>query len=204
MVINWIPLLVALFFGLIPPRCLIKGEVRYLTFEDMWTKAIRPMHGDHRRRRWWKLPLVWMDPFRGFVTAYYVLEAFPKPPRGSGIPPFRYLSAIAVTLLICLWMQTVGRRAAGETISPTAFLAGIIVIVLPPEVSLPVLVVGLATIVAVRDYAFGYYAAALICAGLGYFSMGANLKLIAPVALILLPVTVNWIRGTRLVVPVRC
>lgn len=204
MVINWIPLLVALFFGLIPPRCLIKGEVRYLTFEDIWTKAIRPMHGDHRRRRWWKLPLVWIDPIRGLVTAYYVLEAFPKPLRGSGIPPYPYLSAIAVTLLACLWMQTVGRRATGETISPTGFLAGMITIVLPLEVSLPVLVVGLATIVAVREYAHGYYAAALVGAALGYLSMGANLKLIAPIALILLPVTVNWIRGTRLVVPVRC
>lgn len=204
MVINWIPLIIALLLGLIPPRYLIKGEVRYLIFEDLWSKAIRPAHGDHRRRRWWKLPLVWVDPIRGLVAAYYILEAFPKPVKGSGHSPYPYLSAIAVTLLACLWMQTVGRRRSGETISPTGFLAGMIAIVLPYEVAIPVLVVGLATIAAVRDYAYGYYAAALMAAGFGYFFMGANIKLITPLALILLPVTVNWLRGTRLVVPVRC
>lgn len=204
MVINWIPLIIALLFGAIPPRALIKGEVRYLVFEDLWTKAIRPPHGDHRRRRWWKLPLVWIDPLRGFATAWYVVEAFPKPLRGSGIPPYPYLSATAVTLLFCLWMQTMGRRHVGETISPMSFLGGILVVLLPYEVSIPVLVVGLASVVAVRDYAYGYYASTLLCAGFGYFFMGPNLKLIAPLALLLMPVVVNWLRGTRLVMPVRC
>lgn len=204
MVINWIPLFIALFFGLIPPRQLIKGEVRYLIFEDLWLKAIRPPAGDHRRRRWWKLPLVWIDPVRGAVVAYYIIEAFPKPPRGSGLSPYPYLSATAIALLMCLWMQTVGRRRNGETISPMGFLAGMIIVVLPYEVSVPVLVVGLSSVVAVRDYVYGYAAATLMCIGFGYFFMGVNLKLIAPIALLMLPLTVNWLRGTRLVVPVRC
>jgi hypothetical protein len=202
MVINWIPLIIALLFGLIPPRYLIKGEVRYLVFENLWTKAIRPPHGDHRRRRWWKLPLVWIDPVRGFAVACYTLEAFPKPPRGVSIYP--QLSAIALTLLLCLWMQTVGRRRAGETISPMGFLAGMIAMVLPYEVAIPVLVVGFSTVVAVRDYSFGYFGAALMAVGFGYFHMGMNPKLVAPIALILLPVVVNWLRRTHLVVPVRC
>jgi hypothetical protein len=204
MVINWIPLIIALLFGLIPPRLLIKGEVRFLGFEDLWLKAIRPPHGEHRRRRWWKLPLVWIDPIRGLVTAHYLLEAFPKPLRGSGQTAYPHLSAIAVTLWLCLWMQTLGRRRSGETISPTGFLAGMIVILLPYEVAVPVLVVGFSTVIAVRDYNFGYYAAALMCAGFGYFFMGFSLNLIAPMGLLLLPVVVNWLRGTRLVVPVRC
>lgn len=204
MVINWTSLIIALFFGAIPPLVLIKGDVRFLFFEDLWTKAIRPDPSERRRRRWWKLPLVWIDPVRGFATAWYGMEAFTKPLRASGISVYYVLGATAALLMFCLWMQTVGRRSFNETISPMGFLTGMMLFMLPHEVSIPVLVVGFASVVAVRDYVYGYYAAALLCAGFGYVFMGLSLNLLTPMALLLLPVVVNWLRGTQLVVPVRC
>jgi len=208
MVIIWIPLLIGLFFGLIPPRSLMKSEVRYLDFEYLWTKAIRPPVDERWRRSWWKLPLVWIDPVRGYVVAMFIMEAFPRVASGSGLSPYPRLITFTILLLFSLWIQTTGRKRAGETISPTGFLAGMLLALLPPEISVPVLIIGGATIIAVREYVYGYIAAFLFFVGLGAAvrgtGLGAILFLITPGCLILLPLVVNWLRGTRLVVPVRC
>jgi hypothetical protein len=204
MVIHWIPLIIGLCFGLMPPRMLIKGECRYLMFEELWTKALWPEDKSVRRRRWWKMPLVWIDPLRGYAVAMYIVEAFPKPPSGSTLSPYPMMAAAAVVMMTCLRVQASGRQHVMETISPTSFLTGMLLVVLPYEVSIPTIIVGAATIVAVRDYLFGYVAAVLCCAGFGYMFMGFNLSLLTPMALIILPLWVNWQQGTRLVVPVRC
>lgn len=204
MVIHWLSLIGGLFFGLIPPRMLIQGECRFLMFEELWTKVLRPPPGAKRRRRWWKLPLVWIDPLRGYATAFFLMQAFANPPPGSGQSVTPALVARTVVPLLCLWVQTSGRRRAGETISPMGFLAGMLVVLLPWSISIPVLIVGASSVVAVRNYAYGYLAGAMMCAGFGYLFMGVSLKLIAPLALLMLPIAVNWMRGTRLVVPVRC
>ncbi len=203
-IIHWIPLIIGLCFGLIPPRALIKGEVRYLMFEDLWEKALRPPPDDPRRRRWWKMPLVWIDPVRGFATAYYLVQAFPKPPRGSGLSIFPVLTALAVSSLICLAVQMSGRKNMGETISPTGFLSGMLLLILPYNVSIPVLIVAACTVIAVRSYAAGYVAAALVCLIFGFLYMGVSLSLITPMGLIILPLFSTWKSGSRMVVPVRC
>jgi uncharacterized membrane protein len=92
----------------------------------------------------------------------------------------------------------------GETISPTGFLTGMLMVILPYSVSIPVLIVGACTIVAVRSYVAGYIAAALICLVFGFLHMGYSLSLITPMGLILLPLFINWKGGARMVVPVRC
>jgi hypothetical protein len=64
--------------------------------------------------------------------------------------------------------------------------------------------VGGATSIALHRYSFGYWAAALVTAGLGFAFMRANPMLGVFVLLVSAPVWMSWLRGTTLVTPVRC
>ena len=65
MTIHWIYLILGLGFGLIPPLKLLNTECRFLPFDELWHRVVRPPQDGRKRRRWWKLPLVWIDPVRG-------------------------------------------------------------------------------------------------------------------------------------------
>ncbi len=204
MIIHWVSLFAGLGMGLLPPLNLINCDCRYLTFEDLWEKLARRKSENERRRRWWKLPLVWIDPFRGYVAAMWVGGAFSASPDASGF--MRLLPTIGAFGLIYLlvWAQTKGRGAARESLSPSAFLAGMIVQILPPVVSAAVLVMGVATAVALQSFTAGYVVGALTMVGVGFAFMGKSVALVLTAGAFFLPVFFSWFRGARLVMPVRC
>jgi len=204
MIIHWLSLLVGLSMGLLPPRMFISSGCRYLTFEDLWTKVIGREPQNQRRRRWWKLPMIWIDPFRGYVTARYLVDAFEAAPDSTAFQ--RLLPTIAWTSLIVLslWAQTRGRESERETLSPAAFLAGVMLALFPPTVALAGIVMGAATAMAFQGYSSGYLVATVTTAGVGFVFMGKSPALVAGMAIVGFPVFINWLRGTRLVMPVRC
>lgn len=114
MTINWIWLLAGLGLGLVPPRWLINCECRYLDFGDFWYKAIRRNPGEGRRRRWWKLPLVWIDPVRGFVTAWLVYGAFTREEGATSAERFFFLALPGALVLLAVAMQTFGAPGSGN------------------------------------------------------------------------------------------
>jgi hypothetical protein len=203
MTIHWLPLLAGLLFGLIPPRLLMNCECRYLPFDELWTKVLRRPKEEVRRRRWWKLPLVWIDPCRGFVAAWLVRSAFTLTPEATSFD--RLLSALlaCALLVIVVWRQTAERVHERESLSPTGFMAGLIVQMLPPTVAGAALVMGAATAVAMQSFSAGYILAAITAAGVGFVFMGKSLTLASATLLIGLPLLINFFRGSRLVMPVR-
>ena len=204
MIIQWLQLLVGLSMGLLPPQLFITSGCRYLTFEDLWTKVIRPEQQGQRRRRWWKLPLAWIDPFRGYVVARYLIDSFKASPDATAF--HRLLPTLISAFLIglCLWLQTRGREQERETLSPAAFLGGVLFAMLPPTVAVAGMVMGAATALALQGYAAGYFVAMVTTAGVGYVFMGRSPTLAIATIMAGLPMIINWFRGTRLVMPVRC
>jgi hypothetical protein len=204
MIIHWVSLLVGLSMGLLPPRLFISNGCRYLTFEDLWTKMISSEQQTQRRRRWWKLPLIWIDPFRGYVVARYLIDSFEAAPDSTTFQ--RLVPTIFWTILVglCLWVQTKGREAERETLSPAAFLAGALFAILPPTVSVAGMVMGVATTLAMQGYAAGYLVATLTTAAVGYVFMRTSPTLAAATGIMALPLFFNWFRGTRMVMPMRC
>ncbi len=204
MIIHWLPLLGGLFFGFLPGIRLLNTECRYLAFEDFWVRLRGSELGGSKRRKWWKLPLVWIDPVRGFVAANLLMQAFEASAEAHAFE--RLLPTIlgGALLMLAVFVQTCGRRDERETISPAGFLAGCLLALLPPMVAGAALIMGGATAVAMRSYIAGYILAALTTAGVGFMLMGKSPTLAIAAALTALPVLLNWLRGTRMVTPMRC
>lgn len=204
MVINWIYLAVGLLFGLIPPMRLLNCECRYLIFEELWTRVLRRPDGSERRRRWWKLPLVWIDPFRGYVVGFFLAESFRAVRKATFVQAQFPVLALLACVMWVMAVQTSGRERQRESISPAAFLAGMMLAMMPPEVAIGAIILGGATAVALQNYTYGYLAAGLATAGIGAVFLMGNTKLGVYVLMSSAPAWMNWLRGTTLVTPVRC
>jgi hypothetical protein len=204
MIIHWIYLLTGLGFGLIPPIRLLNCECRYLQFEELWTGVIRRPMDNTRRKRWWKLPLVWVDPIRGYVVGMMLSKAFSPPARASFIEAQFPVLALLGTLMLVLMVQTQGRSRERESLSPAGFMAGLMLALMPPVVAIGALVVGGSTSIALHRYSFGYWAAAFATASVGFAFMQMNPKLGVFVLMVSAPAWMSWLRGTTLVTPVRC
>jgi hypothetical protein len=205
MLIHWIPLLCGLFFGLIPPRLLLNSECRYLRFDAVWSRiALSKKSSGQRRRRWWKLPLVWIDPIRGYFVATQLSEAFDYVADATTMQKISSAAATAFVLFLVLWVQTCGRRAEGETISPTGFLGGMMIGVLPLVVAISAIVTGVATAIAMNRFTAGYLMATLATAGFGFLFLKTSIWLPVYTLLVAAPLLLSWLRRTSLVMPVRC
>jgi hypothetical protein len=203
MLIHWFPLLCGLIFGLIPPRLLINTECRYLRFDALWNRVLFKETGKQRRRRWWKLPLVWVDPLRGYVTASMLSDAFHVAPMATGILKVLPLVTTFLALTAVLWVQTTGRREQRETLSPCGFLGGMMLALLPVMVSVSAIVMGVAAAIALRRFVAGYVLAACATAGIGYLFMGRSPWLGAYTVLVATPLLISWFARKSLVIPVR-
>lgn len=204
MTIHWLPLFFGLLLGLTPPKRLLTSECRYLRFDALWARIMNPLKTHQRRRRWWKLPLVWIDPVRGFLTGYLLRQAFEAAPHASGIANLFPFIATLFALGATLWVQTSGREDHGETISPTAFLGGMMIATMPLVVACSAIAMGASTAVVMSRFAAGYIVAAITTACIGYLILGKNLWLPASVLLVASPLLVSWLKRTSLVMPVRC
>lgn len=202
MIIHWIPLLCGLFFGLIPSKLLITSECRYMRFDQLWNRLTNSNKSTQRRRRWWKMPVVWVDPVRGYFVGDFLTHSFKVAPQSVGIAKILPLVATFLLLVIVVWVQTNGRKDADETVSPTGFLGGLMVAVLPLVVALSAIALAASTAVVMRRFAAGYVIAALTTVGIGYFFM-SKILLAAYTVVVALPLFIAWMRRSSLVMPVR-
>jgi hypothetical protein len=146
--IAWLSLMGGLFFGIIPPRLLIASKCKYLDCRSLISRLGFFGLKERRRARWWKMPLVWIDPVRGYVTAWLLNQAILATPDATGFEQRMALLLTYALMLTVLWMQTEcrsGEDKTTQTVSPTAFLAGMIVGILPPMAAIAALLLGAAT-----------------------------------------------------------
>lgn len=205
--VNWLPLAVGLAFGLIPPSRLINCTVRHMPFDMLWTDVLWRKNRDEdarRRRRWWKLPLVWIDPVRGYVVGAALLQAFEPMPGSNFVQAQLPALALGAVLFVVFRAQTQERMRERESISPASFVFGYMWAVFDPLVAGGAALIGAATSVSVRNYTAGYLLAMLVAGGLGGLLMGTTPKVAVLALGVGAPALLNWMRGTQLVTPVRC
>ena len=149
---------------------------------------------------------MWIDPVRGYVTATLLAQAVRATPESTGGDRLAVLGVTIGLLLAVLWVQTERRsRTDGktQTISPTAFLAGMIVGLLPPMMAIAALTLGVATALALTNFSAGYFAASLATLIVGLV-FTRNVPLVTLQGfLVAFPMLMNWVRRTTLVMPIR-
>jgi hypothetical protein len=147
--------------------------------------------------------LVWIDPVRGYVTAVFISQAFTAVPTATRMAKLSPVIATFLALLIIVCVQTSGRQSKGETLSPSGFLAGMMLALLPWIVALSAIVIGVTTAVAMTSFTAGYIFATLMTATCGYLFIGRSVWLPLYTFLIATPMLLSWVRRTKLVIPVR-
>lgn len=203
MITHWLTLFLGLGLGLVPPRLLASSEVRYVEFEDLWTKVLRPSDNKVRRRRWWKLPLVWIDPVRGYMVTWLLTQSFEVLPEEKSGTRLLAVGLVVGIKLITIWVQSASRKEAGQTVCPTGFLAGMVVATFPVTVWPAIVLLGAATAISMQSFVSGFFAAGMTALALGYIFMGLSPTLVGGLAVMGVPVMLNWFRRSRLVMTVR-
>ena len=149
---------------------------------------------------------MWIDPIRGYVTACLLNQAILHTPGATGFDRLMEMLITAALMLTVLWMQTEHRicdKENSQTVSPTAFLAGMIVEVLPPMAAIAALVLGGATAMAMTNFSAGYGAAS-IAALTSVLVFTRNIPLAGFNGfLVAFPMLISWVRRNRLVMPIR-
>jgi hypothetical protein len=148
--------------------------------------------------------LVWIDPFRGYVVGAFLSEAFMAVPKATFIQSQFPVLALLVCVMAVMTIQTSGRERERESLSPGGFMAGLMLAMMPLQIAISAMIIGVATAMALHSYTFGYLAAGLATAGVGVVFMMGNTKLGIFVMMTSAPAWMNWLRGTTLVTPVRC
>ena len=204
MIPTWYMLLLGSFLGFVPPRLLLQPDCRYLSFEDLWSRVLRRDPTlTARLIRWWRLPLLWIDPVRGYMVAWLLLDGLRPVRNASAGMIYGEIGLTALMLLAVLKVQTGHRRQERESIAPVLFLGGMLAALLPGTVWTPAFVLGVATAIAMNGFTGGFMFAAFAVIGAGYIYKCSLLNLATALLLLVAPILLNWVRETRLVAPVR-
>lgn len=192
-------------FGFLPPRFLINCECRYLVLNEFMIRVLeRPIEDRRGRRRWWKLPLIWIDPIRGFVAGYYLTQAFEVSPTAVGAFA-RWLPLVLGWLLIMavFHVQSLGRDRTDESRSPSGFACGFMIPLLGPLVGVAAILLGVSSALAFRKYEAGYVIAGLGALALGFVFGAGPINAFLNMTVVIAPAFFAWWRTSHLVAPVR-
>lgn len=206
----WFPYVVGLLLGLIPPRLFYNSNWRHVALIDATTSGHLSSSGRHRTSsgfaQWWTLPLIWVDPIRGFFAAHLIAGAVYTLPMEMAEQVLIVVSISTLSTLAILSVQMeFGRQRAKDLLSPAAFLFGYLIGLYPGSelMGASVAVIGLIAVMGTKNFTAGYLAAGAAALFFGYrhFGLGMSLGVFAVTAAA--PVPYAFLRRARLVVPVR-
>ncbi len=204
---RWLALPLGLLFGLIPPRWLYKEGCRHLTLIEARSSSLRRSGSSGRRRRsWWKLPLVWLDPFRGYAAGHLTTLGFDLLTENFREVPILPLIAQCVFVFAVLIIQMeAGRQETGKILAPVPFLLGF-----TTGLYLDFGVVGgciallaVATMLGTQSFMWGYLVAGAAAAVIGFAFFGISPALLIFAVTACAPAPYAFMRRATLVLPFR-
>lgn len=208
--LGWLALPIGLAFGLLPPRWLYADGCRHLTLIEARSSGLRRATSagstGRRRRRWWKLPLVWLDPFRGYVCGHLCALGLAEIPlTNSGQGALLILLQCAIVAGILIVQMEAGRQETGKLLAPVFFLLGLGtgLYIDFGIIGAAVTLLGVATMFATHSFLWGYLVAGGAAAAIGFPFLGPTPGLIVFVATVGAPAPYAFLRRATLVFPVR-
>ena len=196
MIFYWSILLPGLLLLLFPAEFLLSKHVKLRSFETFTSLENSP-----RSRPWWWVPVLFVDPLRGFGGAWLVKN-------GLGITVFSgkffHLPAqwaMAAVLILSVFVQMFTRRDDEALLAPIGFLAGAVALLLPLPVALISYAMAIAAIFGLRAFAAFFIAAMIMIPLLGVPFRG-NLIWLGIAAIVMgLPVLTSVVSGRTLELP---
>lgn len=206
----WFFIAAGMAIGLIPPRFFYGSSWRHVTLIDATTSGHLGDAGQYRTgigsKRWWRIPLLWIDPIRGFFCAHLIAWGLYNSPMESseqiaivlGVKCFCTFGVLAVQMEF-------GRQRAKDMMSPLPFLIGFIIGISYGSwlLGCSAALICLMACIGTRSFKMGYLIAGVVGGILSYPTLGLSANLGIFALTIMAPVPYAFLRGTRLVFPLR-
>jgi hypothetical protein len=196
MEIDWILLMPGLLILFYPLDTWLHGIVRFHDYEHLRNG------GGRRGTPWWRQQWVWMDPLRAFAGGWLLRNSWTIEPPLPGLWSHLPLMATGVVMGLALIAQMHTRRDGESMIAPVGYVAGLLFVVLPPQVAVLVVALAGACLMAFRGWSAFFLCGALGAAGLGFMILRFNLWMAVSVVLMLEPLLVSALAQRRLLLPV--
>lgn len=196
--------------GLLPPRFFYTQSSRHLTLLEIRSSRVHhasTLSTGRRRRAWWKSPLVWLDPFRGYGSAHLLNIGLLNviPPSFSAGPRISMLAHFIASLAILYIQITQGRQKAGQLLAPVCFLFGFTTGAYLDftVVGASVAALAVATMLGTHSFIWGYVAAGAAAVAIGFPFLGLGPSLVVFAIVASAPLYPAFMQRATLVLPVR-
>lgn len=199
MTIQWI--LSGLVAALLafPADRLLSSRVELRSFECFQTLENSP-----RFRPWWWVPVLWLDPLRGFVAVWIFRHdlAFGSAERTP--ISFAHYGTLVAFVVIAIMVQTFTRRGDHHSLlAPIGFVAGVAAALVP----WPVAAIGV-TAALIGLFAFRQFSAYFVCGPIAVVVIGyvldARMMFVFLAACgFVMPIATEFITGKHLEIPTR-
>ncbi len=206
----WQLILIGLVLGLLPPRLFYGSGHRHGTLLDATTQGYLRISGQtdngRKRRLWWKLPLFWIDPIRGFFSAHFVALGLYLISNNYTKQTWTILGIQCAASFVILTVQMeFGRQRTRTLLAPAAFLLGYLIgLRLGFEfLGAAVSIIFLTTAMASRNLNASFCAASAAALGVGYIFLGLGTNLGVFALTVLAPILYAFFRKASLVIPFR-
>lgn len=201
MIIHWGYLLAGLLVTFFPGKFLRGSDYRHFEFDQL---SRRLADKNKRRRRWWKMPAVWIEPVRGYAAAFLIGMSFSLGPEEVE-KSVRVMATILPLLILGIGMtvQCSSDRDHSKLVSPIGFLTGLLLGWLPLAVGLLVVILGASSAIAFRRWAAGHLLGAIATGIIGYLLMGPRIDVAWAAGIYAWPVILAWFLRRKLVIVVR-
>ena len=199
MTIHWSLFVPGILLLLYPADRLLSSLVELRSFDCFHNLANSP-----RYRPWWWVPVLWLDPMRGFAGTWLLQQAFGVASvTWAAVPKPEYVLLVAILGLAVLCQTFTRRGDQGVLLAPMGFVGGLTVALTP----LPVALIGLVT-AALGLFAFrqfhAFFAVGLVGVALLGVVLGTGVMWLGPAAgAFLLPIIAGLVTGSTLEVPTR-
>lgn len=208
--LGWLYLALGVFLGLIPPRWLYSGGCRHVSLVQARSSGLRRAGSgsasNGRRRRWWKLPLLWLDPLRGYASAHLFAYGLFEIPQNSsaqvGLVTLLQCALIAAVLIV---QMEKGRQDKNQLLAPVAFLLGFTtgIYIDFGVIGGAVALLGVTAMFATHNFTLGYAIAGAGAVLIGFPFLGPSPALVVFAATACAPALYAFARRSALVFPLR-
>jgi hypothetical protein len=199
MTIHWGLFVPGVLLLLFPADRLLSSRVELRSFA-----CFQSLENSPRFRPWWWVPVLWLDPLRGFFGAYLLRRAFAIGSTTWELVPKAEYAALVALLAVAVVGQTFTRRGdRGVLLAPLGFVAGIVGALTPWPVALIALVTALLGLFGFRQFhayfAFGLGAVTL----LGPVLDVGMMWIVPAVGVFALPIIAGLVTDSTLELPTR-
>jgi len=195
MTIEWgilLPAIVLLFY---PADRILPQNLRLRTFGQLSDPT-----RSHRHRWWLWQPALWADALRCAASIWLVDFALTPIGHGAGAKPVTLLGGL---LLLGVVPQMVTLRKVSTMFAPLGYVFAALFVLLPFAAALPVAVLGVVGLLALREFSAIFLGGAIVAVVLGYLFGGSVTTVAILAGVFVLPVVVSTMFRCKLVLPVQ-